>query len=82
MPGRLRSLAGRDALRTLRHFGVEVAAIRGNHVKLQRLLTTGEKQTLTIPLHKTLAPGTVRAIFRQACRYVQESELRPWFFTD
>ncbi len=82
MPGRLRSLAGRDVLRALTHFGFEVAAIRGSHARLHRILATGEKQTLTIPLHKALAPGTIRAIFRQGCRYIQESELRPWFFAD
>ncbi|MGH2349131.1 MAG: type II toxin-antitoxin system HicA family toxin [bacterium] len=82
MPGKLRVLSGRDVLRALKHFGFEVAAILGSHARLQRVLPSGVAHTLTIPLHKTLAPGTVRAVFRQACRYIQESELRPWFFTD
>jgi predicted RNA binding protein YcfA (HicA-like mRNA interferase family) len=55
---------------------------RGSHVKLRRVLPTGERQTLTIPVHKSLAPGTLHAIFRQAARYVPEAQLRPWFFTD
>lgn len=82
MPGRLRALAGRDVLRALGQFGFEVAGIRGSHARLQRVLARGEKQTLTIPLHKTLASGTIRAIFRQACRYIPEADLRAWFFTD
>ena len=82
MAGELRSLGGRDVLRALRRFGFEVAAIRGSHVKLQRVVVTGETQTLTIPLDKALARGTVRAIFRQACRHIPEADLRPWFFTD
>jgi hypothetical protein len=39
-------------------------------------------KTLTVPLHRTLAAGTLRAIFRQAARYVPEADLRPFFFDD
>jgi predicted RNase H-like HicB family nuclease len=53
---------------------------RGSHVKLRRTLASGQKQTLTVPRHKELDSGTVRAIFRQACRYIPEDELRPLFF--
>jgi hypothetical protein len=45
------------------------------------VLPGGERQTLTIPLHDSLATGTVHAIFRQAGRYVPEDQLRPLFFT-
>jgi predicted RNA binding protein YcfA (HicA-like mRNA interferase family) len=82
MAGKLRSLSARDVLRALRHFGFEVVAVRGSHARLQRLTNAGDTQTLTIPLHKTLARGTTRAIFRQASRYVHEDDLRPWFFAD
>ena len=40
----------------------------------------GLRQTMTVPLHMELASGTLRAIFRQACRFVPEEELRPLFF--
>jgi hypothetical protein len=36
---------------------------------------------LTIPLHAELDSGTLRAIFRQASRFISESELRPHFYT-
>jgi hypothetical protein len=51
-------------------------------VKLRRLLPGGIRQTLTIVLHHELDKGTVRAIFRQALRYIPESELRPHFYTE
>jgi len=54
--------------------------MRGSHAKLVRILASGERQTLTVPTHKQLAPGTLRAIFRQALRYIPEGDLRPWFF--
>jgi hypothetical protein len=44
------------------------------------VLKSGERQTLTVPIHKSIAPGTVRAIYRQAQRFIPEEDLRPWFF--
>ena len=78
--GRLRQMAAREVLRALGSFGFTVASVRSSHAKLVRVLASGERQILTIPLHKQLAPGTLRAIFRQALRYIPEEDLRPWFF--
>ena len=80
MASRLRALGGRDVLRALGELGFEVAATRGSHAKLRRVTARGEVQILTVPLHKDLAVGTLRAIYRQACRFVAEDELRRWFF--
>jgi predicted RNA binding protein YcfA (HicA-like mRNA interferase family) len=79
---RLRQLSARDVLRALGSFGFQVVRIRGSHAKLRRVLANGDRQTLTVPLHKTLAPGTLHAIFRQSLRFIPESDLRPWFFTE
>ena len=76
---RLRQLSARDVLRAPASLGFQVLSIRGSHAKLRRVLASGEKQTLTIPLHKNLAPGTLHAIFRQALRFIPEDDLRPWF---
>ncbi|NMF58000.1 type II toxin-antitoxin system HicA family toxin [Pseudanabaena yagii] len=34
----------------------------------------------TIPNHRELATGTCQSIFRQATRYILESELFPYFY--
>jgi len=47
---------------------------------LCRELTDGTRQILTVPLHRELASGTLRAIFRQAARFIAPDELRPYFF--
>jgi len=49
--------------------------------RLRRTTPAGLHQTLTFPLHRELAPGTLRAIFRQASRFVGEEDLDPAFFT-
>jgi predicted RNA binding protein YcfA (HicA-like mRNA interferase family) len=80
MTPRLRRLSARDVLRILRSFGFEVVATRGSHAKLRREGPNDAPQILTIPLHKQLAPGTLRAIVRQASRFVAEEELKRLFF--
>ena len=73
-------LSGKDIIKILGLFGFVIASQRGSHVKLKRA-HDGESQTLTIPMHKELDKGTANAIFRQACRYVDESALREHFYT-
>jgi len=77
---RLKTLSGRDVVKILSRFGFKVVSQRGSHVKLRRILSDGTKQTLTIPLHEEMDMGTLRAIFRQALRYIPEEELKPHFY--
>jgi predicted RNA binding protein YcfA (HicA-like mRNA interferase family) len=79
---RLRSLSGRDLLRILTGFGFTVVAVRGSHAKLRRELPDGRRETSTVPLHDMLATGTVRAVYRQAARFIAESDLRAHFYSE
>jgi len=67
-------------LRALHEHGFEVVSTRGSHAKLLRTVPDGSVQILTVPLHKELAPGTLRAIFRQACQFIPAEKLRPFFY--
>ncbi|OHA47574.1 MAG: hypothetical protein A2806_03170 [Candidatus Terrybacteria bacterium RIFCSPHIGHO2_01_FULL_48_17] len=78
---KLKTLSGRDVLKIFVAFGFEVASQRGSHVKLQRILSGGIRQTLTIPNHEELDRGTLRAIYRQALRYIPETELHDRFYS-
>ncbi|MFI5142571.1 MAG: type II toxin-antitoxin system HicA family toxin [Thermoanaerobaculales bacterium] len=81
MPPRLRRLSGEEVIQILcKQFNFEVVARRGSHVKLRRL-AGGQRQTLTVPAHPELDRGTLHAIFRQACRYIANQELRSHFYT-
>jgi len=77
---RLKTFGGKEVVKILSQFGFKVVSQRGSHVKLRRVLSDGTKQTLTIPLHEELDKGTLRAIFRQALRYIPEEELRSHFY--
>ena len=75
-----KALSGRDIVRIFGTFGFEVVSQRGSHIKLRRILSSGAKQTLTIPNHRELDRGTVMGIYRQALRYLNAEELTAHFF--
>ncbi len=79
---RLRSLSGQDLLRVFAAFGFHLFSQRGSHVKLHRTVGGSSQQTLTIVLHEEVDKGTLRAIFRQALRYIPEADLKPYFYTE
>ena len=82
MSPKLKRLSGAEVVDILSTFGFEIYSQRGSHVKLRRIGLTGERQALTIPLHAELDVGTLRAIVRQATRYIPETELWSYFYTD
>ena len=77
---KLKVLSGKEVIKIFSEFGFEVVSQRGSHVKLRRVLKEGIKQTLTIPCHDELDKGTLKAIYRQALRYLPEEELREYFY--
>lgn len=79
---RLRRLSAIEVIRILGRSGFEVVAQRGSHAKLVRVSPAGERQVLTVPLHRNLATGTLRAIYRQAERLASSAALRQGFFAD
>jgi len=77
---RLRYLSGREVIAALAQFGFRRVSQRGSHVKLVRVGPRGQREVLTVPDHADLDRGTLRAIFRQAARFVSVDELHPYFY--
>lgn len=77
---KLKRLSGDEVIAILSRFGFVVHAQRGSHAKLRRMGPSGH-QTLTIPKHRELDNGTLRAILRQASRFIPEEQLHPHFFS-
>lgn len=61
MPG-LPTLSGRAVTQALERAGFDVTGQRGSHVKLRH----PDGRVVIVPLHRELAPGTLRSILRQA----------------
>jgi len=81
MPG-LKVFSGQEIIKIFLSFDFVIAAQKGSHIKLARVVSDNTKQTLTIPNHQELDRGTIKAIYRQALRYVSETELKKHFYTD
>jgi len=65
-------VSGSEAVRALGTIGFARVSRRGSHVKLRN----ADGRTVIVPLHRELAPGTLRSILRQADLSVDEfSEL-------
>ncbi|OGD33057.1 hypothetical protein A2833_00680 [Candidatus Azambacteria bacterium RIFCSPHIGHO2_01_FULL_44_55] len=79
---RLKVLSGEEIIKIFMSYGFDMVSQRGSHVKLKRETEEGVKQTLTIPKHQELDKGTIRAVYRQASRYISEKDLADKFYED
>jgi predicted RNA binding protein YcfA (HicA-like mRNA interferase family) len=61
-------LSGDECVRALQRIGYEVARQRGSHVRLR----CSGRPPVTVPLHRELDRGTLRAILRAAGIEVDE----------
>lgn len=69
-------------MRLLQGIGFVVDRTRGSHATLVRVAPGCVRQVVTVPMHRQLALGTLRAIHRRVARFVPEEDLKPGFFTD
>jgi predicted RNA binding protein YcfA (HicA-like mRNA interferase family) len=67
---RLPVISGRDAVKAFRKMGYELDHQTGSHMILRRRVPPHRR--LTIPDHKALAKGTLRALIREAGLTVEE----------
>jgi predicted RNA binding protein YcfA (HicA-like mRNA interferase family) len=81
-----------EVIRILEGFGFAVVRIKGSHHRMQRVVTVKnpddntsreETQVVSVAVHgrKELPIGTLRTIYRDALRYIPESELEEKFYT-
>ena len=78
---KLKRLSGTQIVSILHELGFQTISQRGSHVKLRRVLRSGTKETLTIPMHNEIDTGTLRAIVRQAARYLSDDILKERFYS-
>lgn len=68
MSPRLPVVSGSEVVRALGKVGFGEVSQRGSHRKLRH----ADGRTAIVPLHRELAPGTLRSILRQASLSVEE----------
>ncbi len=77
---KLKRLSGEEVIKIFKNFNFEIHSQKGSHIKLRRV-QNNETQTLLIPNHKEIDTGTLRAIIRQASRYIVQIELNEFFYS-
>jgi predicted RNA binding protein YcfA (HicA-like mRNA interferase family) len=80
MSRKLRRLSGSKVLAIPGKFGFSVVSQKGSRAKLKRIGPMGDNQILTVLLHEELDIGTVHAVMKQACRFIPEDQLKPFFY--
>jgi predicted RNA binding protein YcfA (HicA-like mRNA interferase family) len=71
MSPKLPVLSGDDLIKALKKFGYEPVRQEGSHVRL-RHTAEPQRHPLTVPRHRTLKPGLLRRILRDARISVQD----------
>ena len=66
---RLPKVSGRQAAAVFQRVGFEVRRHRGSHIVMVK---PGFPETLSVPDHRQLRPGTLRALIRKAGLNVEE----------
>lgn len=67
--GKLGNISGKDAVKVFQRFGWQQIGQVGSHVVM---IKTGIRVNLSIPQHKELSVGTLRALIRNAGLTVEE----------
>lgn len=76
-------LSGKEVIKIFETFGFQIVNQKGSHIKLRRIVGKDNiKQILTIPNHQELDKGTIKAIYSQSLKYISESELRKYFYSE
>lgn len=81
MPNKLKDLSGEEVIKFLERNGFLVYKTRGSHCKMRRVISD-RNQTLMIPMHSSIAKGTLRDIYQQISEYLPESDIKSFFFTE
>lgn len=82
MPNKLKDLSGKEIIKFLERNNFSVHKTRGSHCKMRRI-TGDHNQTLMIPIHSSIAKGTLHDIYNQISEYIPESlDVKNFFFTE
>jgi predicted RNA binding protein YcfA (HicA-like mRNA interferase family) len=81
MPNKLKDLSGQEIVKFLKQNGFSVYKTRGSHCKMRRIISD-RNQTLMIPIHNSIAKGTLRDIYQQISEYLPESDAKSFFFAE
>ena len=78
---KLKILNSKEIIKILESYGFKMDSQKGSHIKLVKQ-TTFQKLVLIIADNKNLQKGTIKAIFNQASRFVDNEKLQEYFYSE
>jgi predicted RNA binding protein YcfA (HicA-like mRNA interferase family) len=80
---KLKVLSVREILRIYEGFGFFITRTKGSHIQLLRILPeNGHHQILTVPNHPTLKKRAIHGIYRESLRYLNDEDIRKYFYSE
>ena len=74
-------MSGAEVASALIRKGFVLERQRGPHMKLARMGPDGRRQVMTVPRHDEIAPGTMKALVRQASAFLSPDDIQELFYT-
>jgi predicted RNA binding protein YcfA (HicA-like mRNA interferase family) len=78
---KIKHISGKEVIKILESFGFVVSRQKGSHIILKRIISDGI-QIILIPNHTTIDRGTLHSIYKKLLLYINESEIKPHFYTE
>lgn len=78
---KIKHISGKEVIKILESFGFVISRQKGSHIILKRIISSGE-QVILIPNHTTIDRGTLHFIYKKLLLYINESEIKPHFYTE
>ncbi|MFA6834392.1 MAG: type II toxin-antitoxin system HicA family toxin [Bacteroidaceae bacterium] len=78
---KIKNLSGKEVIKILESFDFIVSRQKGSHVILKRTVSDNN-QIILVPNHTTIDRGTLHSIYKKLLLYIDESELRQYFYTE
>ena len=73
------TISAKDFIKFLENNGFIIDRQNGSHIVLKRSSYL-KKEVMTVPNHKEISVGTVKALYNQAKKYIDINELDKFFY--
>ena len=78
---KIKHISGKEVIKILESFGFVISRQKGSHIILKRIISS-EEQVILIPNHTTIDRGTLHSIYKKLLLYLDESEIKSYFYTE
>lgn len=78
---KIKHISGREVVRILESLGFVVSRQKGSHIILKKIAST-EEQVILVPNHTSIDRGTLHSIYKKLMLYVNESEIKHYFYNE